>query len=96
MGATCYMNVVLQSFIHNPLLRNFFLSDRHNSSLCTNRENCLACELDLLFNEVRCCLTQPQGARVLNLLSVLHRRYTQHRLWAHQLAFHTLARAREQ
>jgi ubiquitin carboxyl-terminal hydrolase 22/27/51 len=52
MGATCYMNVILQSFIHNPMLRNYFLSDRHNPSLCTNRENCLACELDTVFNAV--------------------------------------------
>ncbi|KDN41144.1 cysteine proteinase [Tilletiaria anomala UBC 951] len=51
MGATCYMNVILQSFIHNPMLRNYFLSDRHNSALCTNRENCLACEMDAVFSE---------------------------------------------
>ncbi|KAK0560671.1 hypothetical protein OC861_006185 [Tilletia horrida] len=51
MGATCYMNVVLQSFLHNPLLRNYFLADRHNTKLCASRENCLACELDKLFTE---------------------------------------------
>jgi ubiquitin C-terminal hydrolase len=34
LGNTCFMNVILQSFLHNPLLRNFFLSDMHNKKLC--------------------------------------------------------------
>lgn len=51
LGATCFMNVILQAFLHNPLLRNYFLSDRHNTALCPARENCLACELDTLFME---------------------------------------------
>ncbi|KAK0537985.1 hypothetical protein OC842_001426 [Tilletia horrida] len=51
MGMTCFMNVILQSFLHNPLLRNYFLADRHNSKLCASRENCLACEMDKLFAE---------------------------------------------
>ncbi|KAJ1545489.1 guanine nucleotide-binding protein subunit beta 1, partial [Cladochytrium tenue] len=55
MGATCFMNVVIQSFVHNPLLRVHFLADRHNQSLCANRRNgniCVACELDDLFLNV--------------------------------------------
>lgn len=28
------MSVILQSFLHNPLLRSYFLSDRHNRDLC--------------------------------------------------------------
>lgn len=51
MGATCFLNVILQSFLHNPLLRNFFLSDRHNSALCGASGQCLACEMDKLFAE---------------------------------------------
>jgi ubiquitin carboxyl-terminal hydrolase 22/27/51 len=53
LGASCFMNVILQSFVQNPLLRNYFLSDRHHAALCPARENCLACELDKLFTEVR-------------------------------------------
>ncbi|KAI8807894.1 hypothetical protein BJ742DRAFT_710206 [Cladochytrium replicatum] len=48
MGATCFMNVILQSFVHNPLLKAHFLSDRHSSTLCVNSK-CVACELDRLF-----------------------------------------------
>jgi len=48
LGSTCFMNVIIQSFIHNPLLRAHFLGDRHNYKLCKNTL-CLACELDKLF-----------------------------------------------
>ncbi|GAC99043.1 ubiquitin carboxyl-terminal hydrolase [Pseudozyma hubeiensis SY62] len=51
MGATCYMNVIIQAFLHNPLLRNYFLSDRHNPSLCNGARSCLACEMDKIFAE---------------------------------------------
>ena len=51
MGSTCFLNVILQSFIHNPLLRNYFLSDRHNASLCAAGRDCLACEMDKLYAE---------------------------------------------
>lgn len=53
MGATCFLNVILQSFLHNPLLRNYFLSDQHNSALCAAGRDCLACEMDKLYKEVR-------------------------------------------
>jgi len=51
LGSTCFMNVIIQSFIHNPLLRAYFLGDRHNYKLCNN-SFCLACELDKLFAQV--------------------------------------------
>nr|CDI51855.1 related to UBP8-Ubiquitin-specific protease component of the SAGA complex [Melanopsichium pennsylvanicum 4] len=51
MGATCFMNVIIQAFLHNSLLRNYFLSDRHNPSLCNGGRTCLACELDKMFAE---------------------------------------------
>eukprot|EP00808_Paulinella_micropora_P010889 g51759.t1 len=34
LGNSCFMNVVLQALIHNPLLRDYFLSDLHNSKTC--------------------------------------------------------------
>jgi uncharacterized UBP type Zn finger protein len=62
LGQTCALNTVLQSFLHNPLLRNYFLSDNHNSRLfslsesskfkqCKGKE-CMCCEMDRLFSEV--------------------------------------------
>jgi ubiquitin carboxyl-terminal hydrolase 22/27/51 len=51
LGQTCFLNVVLQSFLHNPLLRNYFLSDQHNFKLC-KRKACTCCEMDKLFIEV--------------------------------------------
>ena len=59
LGNTCYLSVILQHFIHNPLLRNYFLSDMHNRARCTNRsatasltgrsDVCLACDCDEMF-----------------------------------------------
>ncbi|KAJ1958265.1 hypothetical protein IWQ62_004926, partial [Dispira parvispora] len=51
MGSTCFMNVILQAFVHNPLLRSHFLSDSHNRENCT-RSACIACEMDQLFRQV--------------------------------------------
>ncbi|GAM22658.1 hypothetical protein SAMD00019534_058330 [Acytostelium subglobosum LB1] len=39
LGNTCFMNVILQSFIHNPLLRNYFLSDMHSNNKCEKRRD---------------------------------------------------------
>ncbi len=51
LGQTCFLNAVLQCFAHNPLLRNFFLSDKHNWKLC-KAKNCTCCEMDKFFTEV--------------------------------------------
>jgi ubiquitin carboxyl-terminal hydrolase 22/27/51 len=50
MGQTCFMSVVIQSLIHNPIIRNFFLGDGHDSTKC-DREICLSCALDEVFTE---------------------------------------------
>ncbi|KAJ1500316.1 hypothetical protein HMI55_003947, partial [Coelomomyces lativittatus] len=52
MGATCYLNVVLQTLINNPYFRMFFLSDRHPPTQCKVPKPCIACELDHLFTQV--------------------------------------------
>ena len=53
LGQTCFLNVILQSFLANPLLRSYFLSDMHNHKTCKNKE-CMCCEVDKLFIEVSC------------------------------------------
>lgn len=52
LGQTCFLNVVLQCFVHNPLLRNYFLSDKHNYKQCKVEGDCTSCEMDKLFTEV--------------------------------------------
>lgn len=51
LGHTCYMSVVLQALIHNPLMRNYFLSNRHDSIDCAI-DNCMACALTTSFTEI--------------------------------------------
>ncbi|KAF9350699.1 hypothetical protein BGX34_001029 [Mortierella sp. NVP85] len=51
MGSTCFMNVILQCFIHNPLLRSYFLSDQHSAKRCEFKNECMGCEMDKLFTQ---------------------------------------------
>ncbi|KAI8327523.1 hypothetical protein BC941DRAFT_446805 [Chlamydoabsidia padenii] len=60
MGNTCFMNVILQSFIHNPLLKAYFLSDQHNPKHCVTKY-CLCCEMDRLFAEIYSPRKEPYG-----------------------------------
>ncbi|KAF8424052.1 hypothetical protein EV426DRAFT_600348 [Tirmania nivea] len=50
MGATCFMSVVLQSLIHNPLIRNFYLTDGHRAREC-QQTNCMSCAVEEVFAE---------------------------------------------
>lgn len=50
MGTTCYMNVILQCFVHNAFLRNFYLGDGHQSSECPHK-NCMSCAMDDMFQD---------------------------------------------
>ncbi|KAH9850308.1 cysteine proteinase [Lenzites betulinus] len=60
LGQTCFMNVILQSFIANPLLRNYYLGDKHNSRLCKLKD-CTSCEMDKLISEVYSENSAPYG-----------------------------------
>ena len=44
------MNVILQCFVHNPLLRNFYLGDGHQNADCSIK-NCLSCAMDDMFQD---------------------------------------------
>ncbi|XP_028083131.1 ubiquitin carboxyl-terminal hydrolase 22-like [Camellia sinensis] len=67
LGNTCFMNSVLQAFLHTPPLRNYFLSDRHNRYFCQQQSSsvkkndtnynknsrlCLACDMDAMYSAV--------------------------------------------
>ncbi|KAG0313453.1 hypothetical protein BGZ99_008859 [Dissophora globulifera] len=61
MGSTCFMNVILQCFIHNPLLRGYFLSDQHSSKRCEVKTDCMGCEMDQLFTQFYSGVKVPYG-----------------------------------
>ena len=46
------MNCIVQALTHTPLLRDFFLSDRHVCQFQDEPGRCLVCEISRLFQEV--------------------------------------------
>ncbi|XP_076824336.1 ubiquitin carboxyl-terminal hydrolase 22-like isoform X2 [Clavelina lepadiformis] len=47
LGNTCFMNCILQAFVHTPMLRDYFLAERHEC----DKERCLVCEMTHLFQK---------------------------------------------
>ncbi|XP_055691431.1 ubiquitin carboxyl-terminal hydrolase nonstop [Lutzomyia longipalpis] len=76
LGKTCFMNCIVQALIHTPLLRDYFLSEKHECSIESSMK-CLVCEVSRLFQEFY------SGARApLSLHRLLHLIWTH----AHHLA----------
>lgn len=50
LGNTCFMSCIVQVLVHTPLLRNYFLSDRHICTF-TGADQCIVCEIDRIFQE---------------------------------------------
>jgi ubiquitin carboxyl-terminal hydrolase 22/27/51 len=48
LGNTCFMNCIVQVLTHIPLLKEFFLSNKHKCMM-TSPSLCLVCEMSLLF-----------------------------------------------
>lgn len=75
LGNTCFMASVLQVLLHSRHLRDFFMSNEHNSKTCNRKAStaisssqpqqkssysvCMACELDDLFNTNYCGEVHP-------------------------------------
>jgi ubiquitin carboxyl-terminal hydrolase 22/27/51 len=55
LGSTCFMNCIIQVLIHTPVLRDYFLSDRHNCKL----SSCMVCEISKIFQEFYNGKTSP-------------------------------------
>jgi len=51
LGNTCFMNCILQALIHTPLLRDYFLADKHVCKRTEVSRQCLVCEMSRLFQE---------------------------------------------
>lgn len=50
LGSTCFMNCIVQALVHTPLLRDYFLSERHECTI-KSTQKCLVCEVSRLFQE---------------------------------------------
>lgn len=50
LGNTCFMSCIVQVLIHTPLLRDYFLSDRH-LCLASGENQCIVCQFAELFQE---------------------------------------------
>lgn len=66
MGQTCFMSVILQTFIHNPFIRNFYLSEGHKTADC-EKESCVSCALDEMFVEFH-SVEKTEGFGAVNML----------------------------
>ncbi|KAI9026757.1 hypothetical protein DFJ74DRAFT_617757 [Hyaloraphidium curvatum] len=63
LGSTCFMNVVLQTVVHNPVLRSWWLGDGHNGKTCPRGRDgvCMACQVDSLFSQFYSGMKYPFG-----------------------------------
>lgn len=50
LGSTCFMNCIVQTLIHTPLLRDYFLGEIHKCKSQVSAK-CLVCEVTKLFQE---------------------------------------------
>ena len=60
------MSVILQTLIHNPFIRNYYLSEGHKTADC-ERESCVSCALDEMFVEFY-SVEKTEGFGAVNML----------------------------
>ncbi|KAJ3019288.1 Ubiquitin carboxyl-terminal hydrolase 22 [Thoreauomyces humboldtii] len=62
LGNTCFMNAILQAMVHNPVLKFYFLSDKHSRLTCSKQDpHCMACHMDAVFQEFYAGDKKPYG-----------------------------------
>ena len=66
LGQTCYMNVILQTMLHDPLLTTYFLGNGHQPHDCA-LPNCVGCAVSEAFAEFN-NEEKAEGFGALNLL----------------------------
>jgi len=86
LGNTCFMSCIVQTLVHTPLLRDYFLSDRH---LClfdsggnnsgngsdTVEKQCIVCEMARLFQEFYSGAKNPLVPHALLHMTWQHARH---------------------
>ncbi|PLB34555.1 putative ubiquitin C-terminal hydrolase Ubp8 [Aspergillus candidus] len=66
LGQTCYLNVILQSLLHDPILTTYFLGNGHQIHDC-NANDCIGCAVAEAFADFNSS-EKPEGFAALNLL----------------------------
>ncbi|RXK37144.1 ubiquitin carboxyl-terminal hydrolase 22/27/51 [Tremella mesenterica] len=61
LSQTCFLSAILQALIHNPLLKAYFMSDKHNRVGQDRERGCMCCELDRAFEEFHADDKSPYG-----------------------------------
>ncbi|KAL3428836.1 hypothetical protein BDV09DRAFT_181414 [Aspergillus tetrazonus] len=66
LGQTCYLNVILQTLLHDPILSTYFLGNGHQPHDCTVAD-CIGCAVAEAFADFN-SIDKPEGFAALNLL----------------------------
>ncbi|CEN59638.1 Putative Ubiquitin C-terminal hydrolase Ubp8 [Aspergillus calidoustus] len=66
LGQTCYLNVILQTMLHDPILNTYFLGNGHQPHDCTIND-CIGCAVAEAFADFN-TIDKPEGFAALNLL----------------------------
>ncbi|KAL4791199.1 hypothetical protein BDV19DRAFT_313846 [Aspergillus venezuelensis] len=66
LGQTCYLNVILQTMLHDPILSTYFLGNGHQLHDCTVSD-CIGCAVAEAFADFH-SIDKPEGFAALNLL----------------------------
>ncbi|PYH46855.1 putative ubiquitin C-terminal hydrolase Ubp8 [Aspergillus saccharolyticus JOP 1030-1] len=66
LGQTCYLNVILQTLLHDPILSTYFLGDGHQPHDCTIPD-CVGCAVAEAFADFN-SIDKAEGFTALNLL----------------------------
>lgn len=67
LGQSCFMNVILQALLHDPILHTHFLGNGHQTQECTIPD-CVGCSVAEAFTEFN-TTDKPESFVILTLLA---------------------------